>query len=162
LLAASRERRKLARLTRERSVAVRDKALEHRWTLWEAGFVPEPPSYVPLAWEAETRELAHVLAVAAVRCEDVADRATRALETIDDEYVNALRVVAALCLVTAERIMDVRDGASIALSACEKALDRFRKAFEGEPDPTALEPALSAGVRAVRAALARVAEEDEE
>lgn len=157
LLARSREDRRAAQMIRERSLALRDRALEHRWALWQVGLA-EAPSFVPLAWESQERdpeELQTLLAAAAVRCEDVADRAARALETADPVDVNGLRVVAALCLVTSERILELSDSTPVALAACARSLERFRREYDPGFDSTGLAPALSSAVRATRRALLR-------
>jgi hypothetical protein len=100
--------------------------------------------------------LPELLAAAAVRCEDVADRATRALETVDVVQVNGLRILAALCFVTAERILEVDDDSAVALSACARALERFQYAAGGDDDPYGLDHALAGALRALREVLVQL------
>ena len=136
----------------------REQELERAWSLWQAGHLAEPPSYVPLSWEREfdAHVLPELLASEAVRCEDVADRATRALETVDVVQVNGLRILAALCFVTAERILEVDDDSAVALSACARALERFQYVTGGDDDAYGLDHALGEALRAVRAVLVQV------
>src|SRR4026208_2548462 len=105
---------------------------------------PEVPSYVPLSWEAPAPTTNELLAAAAVRCGDVADRARElldrpdpddakplpvvvavrcggvagraryALDRADPADANPLRVVVAVCLVTADYLVSADDLTSVA------------------------------------------------
>jgi hypothetical protein len=99
--------------------------LELQWSLWAAGISPDVPSYVPLSWETPPPTTNELLAAAAVRCEDVADRARELLDHTVREDANHLRVVAAVCLVTSDYIVTANERTPVAIAACALMLDRY-------------------------------------
>jgi hypothetical protein len=149
------ELRLAARQALTPAAVVSDRVLERQWSLWEAGVASEVPSYVPRRWKGPPASASQLLAAAAVRCEDVADRAARALEVVEPHLANRLRIVAAMCDVTGERVVDADERTPSALVACALTLERFRDGLDPELDQFGLDPAVGRAIVAVRRAIAR-------
>jgi hypothetical protein len=130
--------------------------LEAQWSLWEAGIVPEVPSYVPRSWEAPPPSTNELLAVAAVRCGDVADRARELLDRSDPDDANRLRIVAAVCLVTADYVVSADELTAVALAACALTLHRFCEDLDPWSDNFGLYAPASSAIRALQAATQRI------
>jgi hypothetical protein len=130
--------------------------LEAQWSLWEAGIAPEVPSYVPLSWEVPAPTTNELLAAAAVRCGDVADRARELLDRTDPDHANHLRVLVAVCLVTADYVVSADELTAVALAACALTLHRFCEGLDPWSDDFGLYAPASSAIRALQAATQRI------
>jgi hypothetical protein len=119
---AARAERRRGRRLRARAVAARERNLDLGWRLWSLMAVPEPPSTIPLSWEAEcASEEANAEAVAAA--EECARRCTDALRAARGAARTTLASIAGVSSFAAEHGHASSPDSSMALSLCVRVIE---------------------------------------
>lgn len=147
---------------RDYSLAQGDRVLEQRWALWASGWLPEPPAYVPRAWEGgQGREAA--LAGAAAECRRTAAALLLMVDAARDDLPSSaakrVPLVIALCEVAADHVEDDSGTARPLLTATARALDLLEVSLadvERNELGTAVGVLGSTTAAVVRRALARL------
>jgi hypothetical protein len=156
----ARTSRRLARALRDRAVAAREENLVHRWRLWSAGLLAEPPDVIPLDWSYE-RELEGAVARAEQACHDCAATCEAIVSArkrgLPREVTRTLALIAATAEVTKRRLALDPAESPEALAACALVIERAEPTLAGPWQDPELVLAASAGRRcgvACREALA--------
>lgn len=135
ILRAVREARRATRRLCDEAAQERDMVLSWRWHLWAAGSRPEPPTYVPLSWEAEPFR-ADPLDAARSECRQTAAALLRLVHASNGAFPRAviarLPAAIALCETAADRLVARdADAALPLLGAASRMLEELDAAGSG-------------------------------
>jgi hypothetical protein len=159
ILDEARATRRRARVLRDAAAVARERALEYRWSFWTCGYVPEPPSFVPVAWEHEAalrRPIADARQ-ACTACARAARKTLAARANAEPVLARQLPLVVAACETAAAHADAESPSLAAVLSICVRTLDVLAAEVEAEanpPDVAALAAACREAVRCARVALA--------
>jgi hypothetical protein len=155
----ARASRRLARSLRGRAVAAREENLVHRWRLWSAGLVSEPPDVIPIDW-SHAVGFEVTVTRAAQACHDCAETCEAIFSArklgLPREVTRTLAVIAATAEATENRLVLDPAESLEALAVCALVIERAEPILAGPWHDAELVLAASAGRRcgvACRAAL---------
>ena len=121
-IADARVQRRRGRRLRDQALAVRERNLDLGWQLWTLDALPEPPSMIPLAWDAlPDKETA--LEGAAEAAEECARACTAGLAHVDGKARLALRSIAAVSSLASDHVREREVDPAPALGLCVRLID---------------------------------------
>lgn len=157
VVAEARAQRRRGRKLRDDAVSLRERNLDLSWRLWSLMALPEPPTTIPLSWDApraaqDQREAAFAAA------EESATECVRALHRVDPRSRRALVSISGVCSLAAERGRASHPDTMAALGLCVRVIEANRDALDRAGSVSGGVLAASAARRCAKAcALALVA-----
>ena len=144
LVAEARAQRRRGRRLRDQALAVRERNLALSWHLWSLMALPEPPSTIPLSWDAP-HAAQEQLDRAFASAEECAKECARALQAVDRNSRRALLSISGVCSLAAEGGRASHPDTLAALGLCVRVIESNRNALDQVGS-------VSAGVLAASAA----------